>query len=101
MTVMLRMRTDDYDLGPTLEFLKFQQELARLAVQDGKDFPHVFGIIDLNEEPVGVKWIREMAVEAREALRLYKKGLSDHSRWVLGRLVRIGREHRPKEGRRS
>jgi len=99
MSVMLRMRTADYDLGGALEFCRFQQELARLAVKNGKNFPHVFGIIDLNEEPVGVKWIREMAVEAREALCLYKKELSDHSRWVLRRLARIGREHGPKGGR--
>jgi hypothetical protein len=99
MTVMLRMRTDDYNLGPTLAFMQFQQELARLAVKDGKDFPHVFGIIDLNEKPAGVRWVREMAAEAREALRLYKKKLSDHSIWVLGRLAGIGREHRPKRGR--
>ncbi len=96
MTVMLRMRMDDYDLGPTLAFMQFQQELARLAVKDGKDFPHVLGIIDLNERPAGVRWVRKMAAEAREALHLYKKKLSDHSIWVIRRLVGIGREHRAK-----
>jgi len=92
MTMMLRTPKDDYDLGPTLEFLNFQQELAQLAVKDEKEFPHIFGIVDLNEEEVDSEWLKACAAEAKEALKLYGKKLSEHGVWVLGELAGLANE---------
>ncbi len=70
-----------------MEFLACQQELALLAERDKKDFPHVFGIIDTNEEEVDADWIEACAAEAKEALEVYGKKLSDHVKWLLGELA--------------
>ncbi len=91
MSVMLRTKTNDYDLGGTMEFLACQQELALMAERDKKDFPHVFGIIDTNEEEVDADWIKACAAEAKEALELYGPKFSDHAKWVLGELARLGK----------
>ncbi len=87
MSVTLRTKDKDIDLGGTLEFLAFEQELAEVAQYGGKEYPAIMGIIDLNEEEVDDKWRAAASQEAQKALKL--PGLSKHARWVLGELAKV------------
>jgi hypothetical protein len=92
MSFMLRTRTRDYDLGPVLEFLKFQQELSKLAVHAEKEFSNLFGIVDLNDDLVSTSMKAAIAEEAKSALSLFKGKLSEHAEWVLGILAVLSRK---------
>jgi hypothetical protein len=90
MSMVLRTRLKDYDLGPTLEFLKFEQEVSKLSVKAKKEFPTLFGIVDMNDEIQSRDVLKSLSIEADEALKQFKDSLSVHAKWILEMLAGIG-----------
>lgn len=72
MSIMLRTKNKDLNLGGVIEFFKFCKE-STLGEQ----------IINLNERTITRREAKHLAAQAATELRS-RKDWSDHSRWILG-----------------
>jgi hypothetical protein len=98
MSVMLRMTKKDVDLGPVLEFLRFEQRLSsfvlELRAQQPKlsryAFSDLLGILDLNEETISQDRARRVATSAKRALDIFKdKITNEQDKWILNTLAKL------------